>query len=75
MSGIHAREWASVSTATFILDRLTEHLEEKDREVVENFSWYVLLNANPDGYNYTWQDDNKEMYRLWRKNRKESSTH
>ncbi len=61
--GIHSREWASVATAVYILSHLTERLSKKDRATVENFSWYILPTANPDGYNYTWQDDGKEMYR------------
>lgn len=61
--GIHSREWVSPATAMFILHRLVEFNWE-DHEIINEFDWYILPLANPDGYEYTRHHD-----RLWRKTR------
>ncbi|KAI0215296.1 Carboxypeptidase B [Lamellibrachia satsuma] len=63
-AGVHAREWLSVSTALYLIHRI---LFGKDRDAMylrNNFRWYIVPNANPDGYDFTWKDD-----RMWRKTR------
>ncbi|ROT80875.1 putative carboxypeptidase B-like protein [Penaeus vannamei] len=50
-------------TAMFILHRLVEFNWE-DHEIINEFDWYILPLANPDGYEYTRHHD-----RLWRKTR------
>ncbi|XP_026675212.1 carboxypeptidase B-like [Ceratina calcarata] len=57
--GIHAREWISPATVTYIINHLVENSESLDAD------YYILPVANPDGYEYTFTRD-----RLWRKNRK-----
>jgi len=61
--GIHAREWVSPATVTYMLMELVEN-DADHSDLTENLDWYVLPVANPDGYLYTQTDD-----RLWRKTR------
>ncbi|XP_055551619.1 carboxypeptidase B-like [Wyeomyia smithii] len=62
--GIHAREWISPATVTYIINHLVEEWDEQP-EYIRNIDWYVLPVHNPDGYEFTHQYD-----RLWRKNRR-----
>ncbi|XP_062539762.1 carboxypeptidase B-like [Armigeres subalbatus] len=64
--GIHAREWISPATVTYIVNNLIEEWDDQP-EYVRNIDWYVLPVQNPDGYEYTHLGD-----RLWRKNRRGS---
>ncbi|XP_059617144.1 carboxypeptidase B-like [Phlebotomus argentipes] len=65
--GIHAREWISPATVTYIIDQLVEYREDQPK-YVQDIDWYILPVANPDGYEYTHLVD-----RLWRKNRRPST--
>lgn len=64
--GIHAREWISPATVTYIIDQLTENWEDQSDDI-KNIDWYFLPVMNPDGYEFTHTND-----RLWRKNRRVS---
>jgi murein tripeptide amidase MpaA len=61
-AGIHAREWAAVMSAVYLLRQLTENLSENPELL--KVDWVILPVANPDGYVYSHVKD-----RLWRKNR------
>jgi len=61
--GIHAREWISPATVTFIINELVvKHRQNQD--LLDFYDWYILPVANPDGYEYTFTSN-----RMWRKNR------
>jgi len=61
-AGIHAREWISPATATYIMRELAENKNNAD--LIDFFDFYILPVANPDGYEYSFTSN-----RLWRKNR------
>ncbi|XP_063704888.1 zinc carboxypeptidase-like [Culicoides brevitarsis] len=66
--GIHAREWISPATATYILNEILTSKDEKIVDLRENYTWYFFPVVNPDGYKFTFEHD-----RLWRKNRQPHS--
>ncbi|XP_052871081.1 zinc carboxypeptidase-like [Anopheles cruzii] len=63
-SNIHAREWITSATVTWILNEFLTSVDPNVRELAENYDWYILPVVNPDGLHYT-----KTTNRMWRKNR------
>uniref|UniRef100_A0A1Y9H2W9 Peptidase M14 domain-containing protein n=1 Tax=Anopheles dirus TaxID=7168 RepID=A0A1Y9H2W9_9DIPT len=63
-ANIHAREWITSATATWLLNELLTSPVASVRELAISYDWYILPVANPDGFHYT-----KTTNRLWRKNR------
>ena len=59
-AGIHAREWIAPAVALYLINQL---VETKDNSgLYEGVDWIILPSLNPDGYEYSWDED-----RLWRK--------
>lgn len=63
--GIHAREWISPSTVTFLLNQLLTSEDPAVQDIATTFDWYIVPVVNPDGYAFTFDSD-----RMWRKTRK-----
>ncbi|OXA64033.1 carboxypeptidase B [Folsomia candida] len=67
--GIHAREWISAATVTYLANEIINHAKSgDDTDLINSVDWYVVPNMNPDGYEYTFTAD-----RLWRKTRSKTS--
>ncbi|XP_018335967.1 zinc carboxypeptidase-like [Agrilus planipennis] len=62
-SALHAREWISVATSTYIANEFLTTKNETLKAAAAEIIWYMLPIVNPDGYNYTFFVD-----RLHRKN-------
>jgi len=67
-SNIHAREWISSATVLYIIDQILTGTSADAARMRNNYRWYILPNANPDGYEYSWTND-----RQWRKTRSPNS--
>ncbi|XP_062551928.1 zinc carboxypeptidase-like [Armigeres subalbatus] len=63
-SNIHAREWITSATVTWILNELLTSTDPAVQDLADNYDWYILPVVNPDGLAYT-----KDVNRMWRKNR------
>ncbi|XP_055308561.1 uncharacterized protein LOC129572592 [Sitodiplosis mosellana] len=64
-STIHAREWVTVATATYILNELLTSDDAEIRKLADSYDWVFVPVTNVDGYQYTHSKD-----RMWRKTRK-----
>lgn len=63
-ANIHAREWIASATSTWILNELLHSEDLEVQYIAENVDWYILPQTNPDGYEYT-----RNNNRNWRKTR------
>jgi len=64
--GIHAREWVSPATVTWMLKEVVEN-DSAHPDLTETLDWYFLPSHNPDGYAYT-----RDHNRMWRKTRSDN---
>merc|ERR1712002_580263 len=66
--GIHAREWISPATVTYMVN---EFLQNSDTyaDLLSSVNFYVMPDINPDGYEYCFTDE-----RLWRKTRSDTDS-
>lgn len=67
--GLHAREWVSVATVTYLADALVRGYDANATAAVrmlDNFDVLIAPILNVDGYDYTWAEDGD---RMWRKTR------
>jgi len=64
--GIHAREWVSPATVTWMLKELVEN-DAAHSDLTESLDWYFLPSHNPDGYAYS-----RDHNRMWRKTRSDN---
>lgn len=54
--GIHAREWISPATVTWIIKEFLTSNDTNVRSMAEAFVWHIFPVINPDGYAYTFSD-------------------
>lgn len=50
---LHAREWISAATVTWIIREFLTSTDPEVRALAENFEWHIFPVVNPDGYVYT----------------------
>lgn len=63
-ANIHAREWASSATATWVINELISSSDAETRAMANTLDWYICPVANPDGFVFS-----HTTTRLWRKTR------
>ncbi|GAB0100160.1 zinc carboxypeptidase [Sergentomyia squamirostris] len=62
---IHAREWISSATVTYVINELLRSNDPEVRNMAESIDWYIIPIMNPDGVEFT-----KDSNRMWRKTRR-----
>ncbi|XP_017115478.1 zinc carboxypeptidase [Drosophila elegans] len=67
-SNIHAREWITSATATWLINEFLTSTDELVRNLAESHDWYIVPVLNVDGFVYTHEKD-----RMWRKTRQPSN--
>jgi len=68
--GTHAREWITPITMINMTRKLVEGYRAggADKKYLDDITWHIVININPDGYNYTWTSQ-----RMWRKTRADNT--
>lgn len=52
-ANIHAREWISSATATWLLNELLTSSDPAVVDLAQNYDWYFIMVANPDGLEFS----------------------
>ncbi|WP_030615026.1 M14 family metallopeptidase [Streptomyces fulvoviolaceus] len=67
LSNQHAREWITPEMTRRLLHHYVDSYktDQRVKKIVDSTELWFVLSANPDGYDYTFQDSDA---RLWRKN-------
>ncbi|MEV7792351.1 M14 family zinc carboxypeptidase [Streptomyces sp. NPDC087512] len=67
LSNQHAREWITPEMTRRLMHHYVDNYKKdrRIRQIVDSTELWFVLSANPDGYDYTFQDP---ANRLWRKN-------
>ncbi|MFG3156331.1 M14 family zinc carboxypeptidase [Streptomyces sp. NPDC048219] len=67
MSNQHAREWITPEMTRRLMHHYLDNYtkDRRIKKIVDSTELWFVLSANPDGYDYTFQDP---ANRLWRKN-------
>ncbi|XP_073822191.1 zinc carboxypeptidase-like [Musca autumnalis] len=63
-SNIHAREWITSATITYIIDELLASRNPGVQKMAESVDWWIIPVLNVDGFVYS-----HEVNRMWRKSR------
>lgn len=63
-ANIHAREWITSATATWLLNELLTSTDPEVRELATNIDLYFLVVANPDGFAFTHTNVKLLLYRI-----------
>lgn len=50
---MHAREWITVATATYLLNELLTSNDPEMKELANNYDWVFVPVVNVDGYVYS----------------------
>lgn len=67
-ANMHAREWISSATATYLINELLTSTDADVRNLAESYDWYIIPVSNPDGLEFSHTNT-----RLWRKTRRPNS--
>ncbi|MGI5395515.1 M14 family zinc carboxypeptidase [Streptomyces sp. CA-251251] len=72
MSNQHAREWITPEMTRRLMHHYLDKYDQDRRikKLVDSTEMWFLLSANPDGYDYTFEDTDN---RLWRKNLRDNN--
>ncbi|MET9832405.1 M14 family zinc carboxypeptidase [Streptomyces sp. NPDC006385] len=72
LSNQHAREWITPEMTRRLMHYYLDHYktDKRVKKIVDSTELWFVLSANPDGYDYTFQDTDN---RLWRKNLRDNN--
>ncbi|MEV2214260.1 M14 family zinc carboxypeptidase [Streptomyces sp. NPDC050997] len=72
MSNQHAREWITPEMTRRLMHHYVDNYktDQRIKKLVDSTELWFVLSANPDGYDYTFQNSDN---RLWRKNLRDNN--